>query len=335
MSDAQPGRLEPAAPLGDGVRADVAGIAPFLEAVEEGVEVGIVGRHLVVEQEAPTRLEHACDLADERVRVGEMMRRDATRDQIEARGLERQRLCRRLDEGDVGGAALRGERLRELEHARCEIAGHDLRDVRCERECGVPRAGGDVEHPLAPAGRREFDEPSQVVAGGMTRALLHSALPPRRTARARRHGSSLYPQRSDFCLIACADLRRREARKNRGSFALEGQALRASTLSWSMKWRALVRAHDADARRYTHVSQDANAKVDGDGPEEIGRSRFLAQATIVMGGAVGLGLVIPIGAGLWPKPELINANKGCVTLCRKMNSRRSRPVSTSPSRSTS
>ena len=49
-------------------------------------------------------------------------------------------------------------------------------------------------------------------------------------------------------------------------------------------------------------------------PEEIGRSRFLAQATIVMGGVVGLGLTIPLLGALWPKPELINANKGWSSL---------------------
>jgi Rieske Fe-S protein len=58
------------------------------------------------------------------------------------------------------------------------------------------------------------------------------------------------------------------------------------------------------------VSEDPNAKVDAETSEEIGRSRFLAQATIVMGGVVGLGLVIPLAGGLWPKPELLNANKG-------------------------
>lgn len=45
-------------------------------------------------------------------------------------------------------------------------------------------------------------------------------------------------------------------------------------------------------------------------PEEIGRRRFMAQATIVMGGFVGLGLLIPLGAALWPRPELLTANQG-------------------------
>ena len=45
-------------------------------------------------------------------------------------------------------------------------------------------------------------------------------------------------------------------------------------------------------------------------PEEMGRLRFLAEATVVLGGVVGLGLVVAILPPLWPKPELINANKG-------------------------
>lgn len=44
--------------------------------------------------------------------------------------------------------------------------------------------------------------------------------------------------------------------------------------------------------------------------EEMNRQRFLAQATVVLGGAVGAGLLLSLAPTLWPKPELINANKG-------------------------
>lgn len=43
--------------------------------------------------------------------------------------------------------------------------------------------------------------------------------------------------------------------------------------------------------------------------QECSRRTFLAQATVVMGGAVAFGLVTPLSAALWPKPELIGANK--------------------------
>jgi len=45
-------------------------------------------------------------------------------------------------------------------------------------------------------------------------------------------------------------------------------------------------------------------------PEEMGRLRFMAQATVALGGIVGLGLAIPFATALWPKSELLNANKG-------------------------
>lgn len=58
------------------------------------------------------------------------------------------------------------------------------------------------------------------------------------------------------------------------------------------------------------MSEEARAYQDPGTPEEIGRRRFMAEATIALGGIVGLGLVIPLLATLWPRPELLNANKG-------------------------
>jgi Rieske Fe-S protein len=58
------------------------------------------------------------------------------------------------------------------------------------------------------------------------------------------------------------------------------------------------------------VSEHSTAPQTAEEPEEIGRRRFLVQATIAMGSVVGLGLVIPLAATLWPKQELLNANKG-------------------------
>jgi len=45
-------------------------------------------------------------------------------------------------------------------------------------------------------------------------------------------------------------------------------------------------------------------------PEEMGRLRFMAQATVALGGIVGLGLAIPFAGALWPKQDLLDANKG-------------------------
>lgn len=58
------------------------------------------------------------------------------------------------------------------------------------------------------------------------------------------------------------------------------------------------------------MSEHPTAPQSAQAPEEIGRSRFLAQATIVMGSFVGLGLAIPLATALWPREELLNANKG-------------------------
>lgn len=48
----------------------------------------------------------------------------------------------------------------------------------------------------------------------------------------------------------------------------------------------------------------------------MGRLRFLAQATVALGSVVGLGLIIPLAATLWPKSELLSANKGWSPLAK-------------------
>lgn len=57
------------------------------------------------------------------------------------------------------------------------------------------------------------------------------------------------------------------------------------------------------------VTDDATASQ-GTDKEEMNRQRFLAQATVVLGGAVGVGLLVSLVPTLVPTPELINANKG-------------------------
>jgi len=58
------------------------------------------------------------------------------------------------------------------------------------------------------------------------------------------------------------------------------------------------------------VSEDPTAPQAPKDPEEMGRRRFMAQATVAIGGFVSLGLAIPLVTALVPRPELLNANKG-------------------------
>lgn len=62
------------------------------------------------------------------------------------------------------------------------------------------------------------------------------------------------------------------------------------------------------------VSEEARADQHSGTPDDVSRRRFMAEATIAMGSVVGLGLVIPLLATLWPRPELLNANKGFTPL---------------------
>jgi len=58
------------------------------------------------------------------------------------------------------------------------------------------------------------------------------------------------------------------------------------------------------------VAHETSQSQQPDAPEEIGRTRFLAEATVALGSVVALGLIIPLAGTLWPKSELLNANKG-------------------------
>ncbi|HXM18812.1 MAG TPA: Rieske 2Fe-2S domain-containing protein [Candidatus Tumulicola sp.] len=64
----------------------------------------------------------------------------------------------------------------------------------------------------------------------------------------------------------------------------------------------------------SHADPAPKTPPQPDTPDEISRTRFMAQATVVLGGVVGLGLVVPLAATLWPKPELLSANKGWSSL---------------------
>jgi Rieske Fe-S protein len=58
------------------------------------------------------------------------------------------------------------------------------------------------------------------------------------------------------------------------------------------------------------VSEQPKTAGQPEPQDETNRRRFLVQATVAMGTVVGLGMVVPLAPTLWPKPELINANKG-------------------------
>ena len=66
----KPRVLDPFAPLAYRVRANVAWVAPALERIDEYIELGIVGRHLIVEQKETAGSKHACRLPHESARIG-------------------------------------------------------------------------------------------------------------------------------------------------------------------------------------------------------------------------------------------------------------------------
>jgi len=77
---------------------------------------------------------------------------------------------RRLGVGQFGadGCALAGEEGRRgLQHARGQVAGHDLAGVGRAGQSGVPAAGGDVQHALGAAEPGQLNQPPQVRPGGV------------------------------------------------------------------------------------------------------------------------------------------------------------------------
>ena len=96
-----------------------------------------------------------------------MVRRDAARDEIEARVLEGERLGVRARRLHVGEALGLGELGRLLQHLGCEIAGNHAGDVGRKRRRRMPRAGGDIERLPGWLRPHQLDQPAEARALGV------------------------------------------------------------------------------------------------------------------------------------------------------------------------
>lgn len=160
-------------------RAVVAGVAESLERVHHHGGGAFERQRLVLEAETTARLEHSLDLGEERLCVGEVVRGDAARRDVERAGDEGE--AGRVGHLVAGGDALPFEmRARLVQHLRGDVGHGDPRTRPRERQCNMPAAGRDVERSLAGTRRHLLDE--QVEVGELVcrnRTLPHACPPTR------------------------------------------------------------------------------------------------------------------------------------------------------------
>jgi hypothetical protein len=159
--------LQQVAPARDGVVPYVRRVAQRLELVDERVERWVIRRVVVDEHEASTATEHARQLAERRCGVGEVMRGESTRRQVE----------RRIREGERGRVGLNKCGVRRADDAGAPRLHHLERRVRADRERdhwsdapqGVAHAAAQVEGTLAAPGRSDGEETLEILTGCVRR----------------------------------------------------------------------------------------------------------------------------------------------------------------------
>lgn len=165
MLDLQAGPRKEALPFAGGAGAAMRGVTPFLDGIVEGVQLWIIGRHAIDEQEEAARLEDARDLLHRPGNIGEVMGGDATGDAVKAGIQEGQRLrVRELEDGV--GDALREEKCASFfQHARRQICDCYFCYIWGDGACGMAAAGGDIERMLMTLPLANLDQSLEVVAG--------------------------------------------------------------------------------------------------------------------------------------------------------------------------
>jgi hypothetical protein len=119
--------------------------------VERGGFVGIVRRKLIDDQDPAARPSHASKLADDAVRLRDVVERTVRTGEVEGAVRERQRRAVSLDELGVRQAALSGE----LEQLGYGVEPDDFPHERCESERECAGSSAHVERALVSA---ELDE---------------------------------------------------------------------------------------------------------------------------------------------------------------------------------
>jgi hypothetical protein len=170
VGDAQAGLGTEGGPLGEAVGAHVAGVAPALEAVHEGVQLRVVQADVVGDEQQAAGAQGGGGAADKGAHVGEVVGGDAADHQIDAGGGDGQLLGGGLEVAQVLQAEAAVVIAGGVEHGGGEVAGDDVAHVGREGEGGVAAAGGDVQHQLVAAGRGEGHEALQVGPLGMDAA---------------------------------------------------------------------------------------------------------------------------------------------------------------------
>ncbi len=162
----KPAAAKPAAPFLQAEGAHVAGIAQLLEAVDR-LACRAVGHDVVDHGEDAAGAQDARGFGQEAVDVREVVRCDATGDEIEFAAGKGQILGVGALQRDVVDAFLRGERGGDGQHLRREVRGGNMGDMRREGKGRVPGCRGDVEYAPVRSRRDQLDEARQAGALGV------------------------------------------------------------------------------------------------------------------------------------------------------------------------
>ncbi len=156
MLDLEAGLREHPPPFALIKGAIVAGVAPALKGVYKARRFWIARQQVILQHQNPSRFQHPRAFAHEALGIGEVMGRDSASRQVKAVSFKGQIFRVRLLKADVVDALLLDdEAFRPLQHARREITGDDMGDMRRELQGSVPAARGDIERP--PMGLRLND----------------------------------------------------------------------------------------------------------------------------------------------------------------------------------
>ena len=170
LIDHEPGSAQLRAPLVDAIVAHVAGIAQQLDRLQVGVQQRIRQGERVHEHRLAAAPSHPPRLAQAGLQITPVMCAHPADYEIEGLVLERQALRRSLARGDVADPApLRLCRHRG-EHARRQIARHDLSDMGCDAIADVTAPTPEVERAAAAMRLGDSLDAIEIGAGGVYRA---------------------------------------------------------------------------------------------------------------------------------------------------------------------
>ena len=140
--------LEKLSPFRESISPHMARIAPALEAIHEGIPLGIVKADKIGQQEATSRPQSARSLGNVGSRICKVMRRDAAEMQVETAIGEGQGFGQSPAVRDVRNTLPNDVLTRGNKHARRQVKRDNRANVWRKAQRGVPTTGGHIDHAL-------------------------------------------------------------------------------------------------------------------------------------------------------------------------------------------